>query len=74
MPGFDGTGPLGRGSLTGRGFGPCGRGMAFRRGAGRGFGRRFARSAYGPTRDEEKEALKAEKAAIDVRLKELEGE
>lgn len=35
MPGFDGTGPRGRGPLTGRGLGPCGRGFGF----GRGFGR-----------------------------------
>lgn len=46
MPGFDGKGPEGKGSMTGRGFGRCkddrelrspifGRG----RGSGRGFGR-----------------------------------
>ena len=28
MPRFDGTGPMGRGPMTGRGFGPCGRGRA----------------------------------------------
>jgi hypothetical protein len=49
MPGFDGTGPLGEGPMTGGGFGYCGtgrrsplglRGRAFsgRFGAGRGFG------------------------------------
>ena len=49
MPGFDGTGPLGEGPMTGGGFGHCGtgrrsplgpRGMGFpgRFGAGRGFG------------------------------------
>jgi len=32
MPGFDGTGPQGRGPMTGRGSGRCGR--AFRRMAG----------------------------------------
>ncbi len=37
MPGFDGTGPDGRGPMTGRGLGPCGRGLA--RGSGFGFGR-----------------------------------
>jgi len=41
MPGFDGTGPRGEGSLTGGGLGPCGRGM--RRGFGRGFGPGFGR-------------------------------
>ena len=43
MPGFDGTGPQGRGPMTGRGLGPCGSGRAFRRGFGRGFGRGFRR-------------------------------
>ena len=38
MPGFDRTGPEGRGPRTGRGFGPCGRGIGY--GAGAGFGRR----------------------------------
>ena len=48
MPGGDGTGPLGRGSMTGRGFGFCAgfpqpgyeRGIGF----GRRFGRRYWRS------------------------------
>jgi len=26
MPGFDKTGPMGQGPMTGRGFGPCGLG------------------------------------------------
>jgi len=38
MPGFDGTGPMGRGPLTGGGFGPCGRGLRRGVGRGRGFG------------------------------------
>jgi len=41
MPGFDRTGPLGRGPLTGGGRGPCGGGGRFGRGGGRG-GRRLA--------------------------------
>ncbi|MBU5688722.1 MAG: DUF5320 domain-containing protein [Candidatus Aenigmarchaeota archaeon] len=32
MPGRDGTGPFGEGPLTGRGLGPCGKGLAWRRG------------------------------------------
>lgn len=28
MPGFDGTGPLGQGPMTGGGFGNCGAGVA----------------------------------------------
>lgn len=47
MPRKDGTGPLGQGALTGKGFGPCasggaglgqGRGLGMGRGAGRGCG------------------------------------
>ncbi|HAU31364.1 MAG: Uncharacterized protein XD78_2224 [Desulfotomaculum sp. 46_296] len=50
MPGRDGTGPMGRGSMTGRGLGFCGAnisrygaGFGFGLGLGcrRGFGRRF---------------------------------
>jgi hypothetical protein len=43
MPGQDGTGPMGRGRLTGRGLGPCGSGFARGRGFGMGFGRGFGR-------------------------------
>ncbi|NOZ35050.1 MAG: DUF5320 domain-containing protein [Chlorobi bacterium] len=53
MPGFDRTGPLGRGAMTGRRMGHCadasGIGNAFRgRGYGNGFGRRvgFGRDFY----------------------------
>lgn len=44
MPGFDGTGPQGQGSMTGGGFGRCtgntGAGMRPRFGRGGGWGRR----------------------------------
>ena len=57
MPGFDGTGPMGQGSRTGRGMGNCNtvndtvnnnnvqrpRGGAFRCGRGRGLGRGLGR-------------------------------
>ena len=36
MPNFDKTGPQGKGPLTGRGLGPCGRGTGPRQGAGLG--------------------------------------
>ncbi|MDD4048223.1 MAG: DUF5320 domain-containing protein [Clostridia bacterium] len=50
MPRFDGSGPMGQGSMTGRGMGYCnsnvvrpsfggGMGQGFGRGLGRGFGR-----------------------------------
>ena len=40
MPGFNGTGPWGRGFGSGRGLGPCGAGR-FRAFGGYGFGRGF---------------------------------
>ncbi|MFP4167548.1 MAG: DUF5320 domain-containing protein [Desulfonatronovibrionaceae bacterium] len=57
MPGFNGTGPLGQGPVTGRGMGRCtgavpagavpGRGFGFGFGMGRGFGRGRGRG-FGP--------------------------
>jgi len=56
MPGRDGTGPMGTGPMTGRGFGGCfagaGKGMGFGRGMGFGFARGmghgiFCRRGYG---------------------------
>ncbi|OGM12209.1 hypothetical protein A2W13_01005 [Candidatus Woesebacteria bacterium RBG_16_36_11] len=42
MPNYDRTGPYGMGPRTGRGFGPCGFGMGWRRfGHGRGLGRYY---------------------------------
>jgi hypothetical protein len=78
MPGRNGTGPMGAGAMTGRGFGPCAgggispnniglrRGMACRRGFGRGF-RRF--SAIGnPVVGNRRDRLQAEKDALTNRL------
>ncbi len=82
MPGFDGTGPLGQGPMTGRGFGPCGLGLGWRRrfGAGRGLGRYFG-WRWPQTKEEEKQALADYKKALEEELedvekgiKELEGE
>ena len=85
MPGFDRTGPLGYGPVTGRGFGPCGVGM--RRGFGRGFGwgyvpvyadyAGYARPVELTSQEERKilesqlKELEAEKGAIEKRLKDL---
>lgn len=85
MPRQDKTGPLGQGPLTGRGLGPCGRGLARRLGVGRGFGRGFGfrvrTSLEEPitlTEVEEKKILEtelkdieAEKKEVEKRLKEL---
>ncbi len=75
MPGFDKTGPAGLG--TGRGMGPCGRGMAMRRGvrggyargAGMGFGRGYCWSipANEPlSADAQKQLLEAELRRIEA--------
>lgn len=61
MPGYDRTGPWGRGPLTGRGLGPCRRGLGWRRGFGRDYGFRVRPL----TKEEEKEILKAEKEALE---------
>jgi hypothetical protein len=77
MPGGDGTGPLGYGPLTGRGLGPCGRGLAFRRGFGRGFGRRrfyYDEPVFEPltlTKEEQKKILKEEKKELELELQRI---
>lgn len=59
MPYRDQTGPSGYGPLTGRGLGPCGRGL---------FGRRRFRPW---TKKEELEALEEEEKIMEEELKEL---
>ena len=46
MPGFDGTGPRGLGSMTGRKIGKCNDGQNNFRGRGRGQGRGLGRCLY----------------------------
>jgi hypothetical protein len=60
MPNKDRRGPLGEGPLTGRGLGPCGRGL------GRGIG--------ALTKEEEKTILKRQKEDIEKRLQELDND
>lgn len=69
MPALDQTGPQDMGQLTGRGFGPCGRGMGWGRGKGygRGLGRYFGikdLQAY-------REALQEEIEDVQKQLEEL---
>lgn len=71
MPAFDGTGPAGRGPMTGWGRGPC---AGSGRGMGRGFGRRgfcgfFGRQRSAPA--DEKTMLAEEVQAISEYLKDL---
>lgn len=63
MPYGDGTGPNGLGPLTGKRFGPCGRGL----------GRRFPyREQVTLTKTEEKKILEAELKEIETEKKEIE--
>ena len=79
MPGQDQTGPAGFGAGTGRGMGPCGRGMAYGRGApqgcargfGRGFGRGFCRTSYA---EPEPLSREAQKQLLEAELKRIEAE
>ena len=73
MAGQDGTGPNALGPMTGRGLGPCGRGM--RRGFGRGWGRSgFCRPKFIAdfTEKEEKKILEAELKEIELEKQEIE--
>lgn len=72
MPAFDRTGPLGQGSLTGRGFGSCGLGLGWRRrfGPGRGLGRYFGWN-WPQTKKEQLEALKEYKEALREELEDV---
>ncbi len=82
MPGFDGTGPLGQGAMTGGGFGYCGsgrgsgRGRRLGRGMGPGYGYRRPTGSYGWTRPvgANTELAGLEREADDVKdyLKDLE--
>lgn len=48
MPGRDGTGPIGLGTMTGRGFGPCACASTARQGLGLGLGCRHGfRGGFG---------------------------
>jgi Family of unknown function (DUF5320) len=80
MPRFDQTGPAGYGPGTGRGMGPCGRGMAFGRGfcrgfgRGRGFGMGFGPGFYGNYSEPEPLSKDAQKQLLEAELKRIEAE
>jgi hypothetical protein len=88
MPGLDGTGPMGYGPMTGRGFGICNRanaaryvwglGPGIRRGFARGFGRGFYFQPEASVSDKDflekqKEFLESQLKAIKDELDNLEG-
>ncbi len=76
MPRRDGTGPVGMGSMTGRGFGPCTTSKVVRAGASLGLGlglglaRRFAgrRNFAQNTAVDQKELLAQQKELLQARL------
>ena len=69
MPQFDQTGPMGQGPMTGKGFGPCGLGLGWRRrfGMGRGLGRYF-RWNWPVSQNDQKQALLEYKKALEEEL------
>lgn len=75
MPRFDETGPTGMGPRTGRGFGPCGLGLGWRKkfGAGRGMGRYFS-WGWPTSKKEQLGALKEYKQALKEELEDVEKE
>lgn len=75
MPGFDQTGPRGEGPMTGRGFGPCGLGLGWRRrfGPGRGMGRYFG-WAWPQNPKDQKKALADYKKALEEELEDVKKE
>lgn len=72
MPRFDKTGPRGQGPATGRGYGPCGMGLGWRKrfGQGRGLGRYFAWD-YPKDKQEQKKALAEYKKALQEELEDV---
>lgn len=75
MPGFDRTGPMGMGSATGRGLGPCGMGLSWKRrfGMGRGLGRYFGWN-WPQTQVDQKKALADYKKALQEEMEDVENE
>lgn len=75
MPRFDKTGPQGAGPMTGRGFGPCGRGLGMGFGRGRGYGRGLGRY-FGwnnpQTKEEKVENIQAYKKALREEIEDAE--
>ena len=75
MPNFDGTGPRGMGSMTGRGLGKRNNKQEFGQGRGRGFGQGFGcRFAEYTTPQEKLEALKTYKKNLAAEIDALEKE
>ena len=77
MPGYDMTGPAGYGPGSGRGMGPCGRGMAYGRGCRQGFARGNGRRngyVWNCYPDAEPIGKEAQKQILEAELKRIEAE
>jgi len=71
MPRFDGTGPMGAGARTGRGFGPCfGFGPAHLHHHGRGLGRYF-HWGWPQSKEEQKKVLADYRRALEEELEDV---
>ncbi len=75
MPKFDKTGPTGQGPSTGRGFGPCGLGIGWRRkfGGRRGLGRYFGWN-WPQNEEDQKKALVNYQKALEEELEDVKKE
>ncbi len=75
MPALDGTGPQGKGPMTGRGMGPCGHGYRLGHWCGgyhhgRGLGRYFGWNAP-QTKEEKLEDIKNYKKALQEEIEDV---
>jgi hypothetical protein len=75
MPNFDKTGPMGQGPMTGKGFGPCGMGLGWRKrfGMERGMGRYFCWN-WPQTKDDQQKALAEYLKALEEELEDVKKE
>jgi len=75
MPRFDGTGPMGTGPGDGRGFGPCGLGLGWRKrfGAKRGLGRYFCWN-WPQNKNDQKQALADYQKALEEEMDDVKKE
>ena len=74
MPAFDGTGPQGKGPLSGRGMGRCKGGVGRQGGMGRGMGRRMVRCCDRAGQEPTKQDLENYKSDLKKELEEVEKE
>lgn len=70
MQGFDGTGPVGQGQITGGSLGPCGMGLGRRKrfGVHRGMGRYFGCRRWPQSSADKTQALEEYKLVVEKEL------